>query len=171
MPAPTAPTGVLTASYLAALAAYVNDVEARIPLIVQKTIDSTPVNNSTTLVSDSELVFNLSVGTYWLFGRGLFSAAAVADFKPGFTGTATFTMDYSIFGFMAGAAFSANRFTAASTPQVDGAGAGVVDEFLLDGQIDVTVAGTFVFQYAQFAANASDARYHAKSRFSIQKIT
>ncbi len=169
MPAPNPPSnGVLTTTYLSAVATYINDLEARMPLSIRKTVNGTAVNASTTLVDDNELVFNVGVGTYWINGRGKFIANASADFKPGFGGTATFTMDYSIFGFIAGAAFGGLLYTELTFAQVDGASAN--DEFLVDGQLYVTAAGTFTCRYAQFASHASDAYYLAGTRFTLTRV-
>lgn len=156
-------------SYFASGRITAAQLEALVPKIKIKVADET-VNNSATLQNDDELLFPVSASTnYILRGRIVFNTGATPDIKIGWTGPTGFTMDYSVLGFSGGAAFSANRFSETGTPEVDGAG--VADEFFLDGIVKIsTTAGTLQFQWAQNTANASNTLVMANSYIALQQV-
>lgn len=168
MPAPTLGTGVFPTTYAAALAAYIDQLEARVPSIAYKTADET-VNNSATLQSDNEMLLPMLVNTkYRLRSRCLFLSNATPDIKIGWSGPSGFTMNWSIIGFQSGT-FAAYAYDATGVPNIDGAG--VNDEFFIDGTVTTSsTAGSLTMTWAQNTANASDTIMRAGSYIELAKI-
>jgi hypothetical protein len=155
-------------SYFASGRITAAQLEALVPRTIIKVADET-VNNSTTLQNDDELLFPVAASAkYTIHGRIKFITGATPDLKFGWTFPTGLTMDYSIIGF-SGGTFAAYAFDQTSTPEVDGAG--VNDEFFIDGVVTVsTTAGTLQFQWAQNTLNATDSKVLAKSYLTLQQV-
>lgn len=155
-------------SYFASGRVTAAQLEALVPRTIIKVADET-VNNSTTLQNDDELLFAVAANTkYVIRGRIKINTGATPDIKIGWTFPAGLTMDYSTIGF-SGGAFAAYAFDQTGTPEIDGAG--VADEFFIDGTVTVSsTAGTLQFQWAQNTLNASDTKVLAKSYITLQQV-
>lgn len=167
MPAPTAPTGVLTASYLSSLAAYINDVEARIPLLIRKTADES-INTSTTFQNDNELTAAVEANsTYWCHLHLQTSSAVTPDFKYQFSKPAGATTPaWNAVYFTTAAALTAS--ISGDALSTGGFGADLPIEAW--GYLITTNAGQFTLQWAQNTSDAGSTIVRAGSALILMKI-
>jgi len=143
--------------------------------VVRKTADGSPVNNSTTLVNDPELLFAVGASDIWEITVLLrVTTTAAADFKWLFTlpasGTARATDSYAI-----GITSSTQKLTfaydavAAQTVLI---GSDATDFWYLIWLIYVGggTAGNVQLQWAQYAAEATDTKVLANSFIIAHKL-
>jgi hypothetical protein len=142
-----------------------------IPVFVRQVADTSPVNNSTTLVNDTEMVFPVAaLTTYEIRGRILFTSATAADIKIGWTFPTGLTMFYSVTGFQ-GATFSSFDYIQTGNPTCEGAGVSTNDEFMIMGIVVVSsTAGNLQLQFAQNTLNASNTVIKAGSHIILTPL-
>lgn len=139
----------------------------------RRTADSTPINNSTTMVADSQLTLAVAAsGTYHLRGRLIYTSSATPDFRFGWTYPTGLTMSYSVFGIATGTAAPLSYLNVETDlPALEGAGVGVSRDVWLEGLVfNSTTAGNLVIKWAQATANATDTVMKANSYFILTKL-
>lgn len=143
--------------------------------IVSRTSDGTPVNNSTTLVSDTVLTFPVDAGHKYRFdAQIIFTSATAADMKFGWLNTGTITMDWGSDLSNQGIAVGSTPVTAlteSDTLSTGGAGAAVKAICRFGGVIHATTAGTVTLQMAQATANGSDSTIKSGSSIRYKRQT
>lgn len=150
-------------------------VGPNVPVDKIRTTDATPVNNSTTLVTDDIMQFGATAGTYVVEGALFYDASAVADMKVQFNYSGTGT------GILAGAGLTTAATSSATNQSnhaarvmnssfaIGGFGVGSVAGFLYRGVLTLTGAGTFAVQYAQQNQEVSDLVVRAGSHLSYRR--
>jgi hypothetical protein len=170
MPAPTPPSdGILTAAYLAAVAAYINDVEAKIPMVVRKTADET-ISASTTFQDDNELSIAVEASsTYWCHLHLQTSSGTTPDFKYQFSKpSGATTPAWNAVYFTAAAALTASISGDALTTGGFGADFPVEAWGFL---VTSSTAGQFTLQWAQNTSDAGSTTVRAGSALELTKIS
>lgn len=170
--APPAAGAKLRASVLSAL------ILERTPLIATKAADGTPVNNSTTLVADSELFLAVEANASYTFdGYLLSNSGTTPDIKIGATGPTGATMRWSLIGpptTVTSAAASDVDFGLATTISITHSRAGVAGNLALlpYGRLLIGAnAGTFTITMAQATATASDTKLLADSWIRLTRFS
>jgi hypothetical protein len=139
-----------------------------------RTSDSDPVNNSTTMVLDTDLTLPVVADTtYRLKGRLLYTAASAADFRFGWDYPIGLTMSY---GALAIATATTDYIiypnNEADLPAVEGAGVSSPRDVWLDGVVTVSsTAGDLTLKWAQLVANVSDAILRTGSYIELTRWT
>lgn len=169
MAAPTLGTGVLPTSWANAMAAYVDQVESKIPRIAYKSSDEI-VNNSAVFQNDEELLMSLAASArFRFFCRLLYNSGTTPDLKFQWTYPSGTTMLYTGLCTVAGA-FNQFQFTEAAGGSIDGVAANTAA--LLFGTITTSsTPGTLTLQWAQNTANASDTTLRAGSFLEVVRIS
>ena len=140
--------------------------------VVRKAADGDPVNNSTTLVNDPELLFAIAANEVWEFELlAIINSSAVADIKFQFTGPA----GSSIYRFNVGESAAATDFISATEPggaaiDVRGQGIAMINAILEGIIINGATAGNLQVQWAQNTAEVSDTKVLANSLLIAHKI-
>jgi hypothetical protein len=147
-------------------------------LFARRTTDSTAVSNSTTLVSDSQLVLTPAISTvYRLEGFIAYISTAVADLKWAFNFPAAATLSWGAVGNAitassgAGDAVTnvANRLVADSTFSYGGGGAFICGLYLRGLLIMGGTAGNLTSRWAQATAEVSNTKILTDSWISLRK--
>jgi hypothetical protein len=151
---------------------YVNGAAVTVPLVATKT-STTSRNTTTTVTADPNLVVTLPVGNYAIQGLiniGCAAGGTGAGFKYGLINTGTMVGSVGFVG-MANGAVAAG----AQTGSISGAiGIGTIalnSDFLsLEGWVEVTVAGTLSFGWAQNTSNANNTNVSIGSWMSVTPV-
>ncbi|GAA0738855.1 hypothetical protein Drose_04110 [Dactylosporangium roseum] len=155
--------GVLTAATLSGLVTEVR------PLTARRTSTSSPVSNSTTLVNDSALVLPVEANAvYELRGNFLYSTAAAANIKFGWTFPTGLTMSYL------GSTIPAGQTTWQSFALIqtdplaadDSPGIARVEGLVMVG----LTPGNLQVQFAQNTANVSNTTLNAGSYVCLNRL-
>ena len=136
--------------------------------------DSTPVNNSTTMVLDSDLTLPGAANTtYRLGGRLLYTASAAADFRFGWDYPSGLTMLYGALAIATGtAAYVIYPNNETDLPAVEGAGVSSPRDVWLNGTVTFgSTAGDLTLKWAQLVATANDAILRAGSYIEFTRWT
>jgi hypothetical protein len=168
MPAPTSPTGIVTSTYLAALAAYIDDIEGRIPRIAIKTADES-INTTTTFQDDNELLLTVEANSTYKCRLHLqTSSGTTPDFKYQFSKpSGATTPSWNALYFTAAAALTASISGDALTTGGFGADLPIEAYGLL---ITSSTAGTFGLQWAQNTSDAGSTIVRAGSFLELIKV-
>jgi hypothetical protein len=143
--------------------------EAIVPRIGFKTSSQT-VNNSTVLVSDSQLFVTVSANTSYVFtGRFLYTSGTTPDIKFGFAYPTAATATYTLYGIAAGgASLAAFHQTEASVGALEG---GTAIACTMTGSWTIGAnGGTVQLQWAQNTANASNTQVLAGSFLRLDQV-
>jgi len=129
-----------------------------------KSADQT-VNNSATLVNDSQLLFtiNTSKRYYFMLSLGQ-NSNGTADLKIGWSVPTDSTMLWSI------AAGNSEAKSETDTAMLSGGSANLCERIVHGFITTSTTGGTLTLQWAQNTANASDTKVLAGSTFIIWEI-
>lgn len=147
-------------------------------LFVRRTADSSAVNNSTTLVSDSVLALTPAISTvYTLSGLIVYSSNIAADIKFGFTFPAGATLTWTgsgvvVTGGGGGGDLAANvalRLAADSTFAYAGGDAFIMGIPIRGTLIMGSTAGNLTARWAQNSAHASNTNVRQDSWLSLLK--
>lgn len=137
-------------------------VNAAAPLYAERASDSTPVNNSTVLVTSSVLTLPVKSGrTYLVEADIVYDAATAADLKANWSvpgSSSGWWTSNGLVGSAASSGASINRASAAwGTGQTIG-GVGVGSQVVahIRGKLTAGADGSIAFQYAQATADVSD---------------
>lgn len=144
-------------------------LEAVVPRIGFKTSAQT-VNNSTVLVSDSQLFVTVAANTSYVFtGRFLYTSSTTPDIKFGFTYPVLATATYTLYGIAAGGAtLGAFHQTETSVGALEG---GTTIACTMTGSWTIGAnAGTVQLQWAQNTANASNTQVLAGSFLELVQV-
>lgn len=127
------------------------------------------VNNSTTLVADTDLFFLLQTREHFTFQAVLnYAAAAAADFKVALRAGVNVAIRAMLFGFNPGGTFTCQYLDESNTGSLRGSGVGTMEMAYIVGWVDTDTSdaygggggpdpGRFEVQWAQDALDASDA--------------
>lgn len=144
-------------------------VEAIVPRIGFKTSTQT-VNNSATLVSDSQLFVTVEANTTYIFtGRFLYTSGTTPDIKFGFVYPASATATYTLYGIASGgSALSAFHQTESSVAALEG-GTAIACTMVGSWQIGAN-PGTVQMQWAQNTATASNTQVLSGSFIRLDEV-
>jgi hypothetical protein len=152
-----------------------NFVAPNITIDKVRTADNT-VTNTTTKVTDANLQFAATAGTYVVEGMLIYRGPAACDLRLQYNYTGTVTRGIFHTGGIGTAATTSQTNSGnyeATAVNADGAW-GTVDGFDVTlhyrGILVVSTAGTFSLQYAQFTANATGLIMRAGSSLSYRKL-
>lgn len=143
-----------------------------------RTTDATPINNSTTLVTDNIMQFAVAAaGTYVINGTVFYDCAAAADIKMRFnysgTGTGTFAGNVLTTAATSSATNQGNFAARDLNSNFAGGGFGVgvanLACLMYRGILNATGAGTFSIQYAQNTLDVSDLVVRTHSHLSYRQ--
>jgi hypothetical protein len=141
------------------------------------TVDTAAVNNSTTLVTSTDLVLSLEANsTYYLQGTIFFDCSTTADAKVGWVVPTGATGSWAADGpSTTSAGVSSTPVQRGSqvitgTLNVGGVGVGSTIAMMPTGVITTTSAGTIAFRYGQLVAEVSDLVIRAGSVITAAKI-
>jgi hypothetical protein len=144
-------------------------LEAVVPRIGLKTSTQT-VNNSTTLVSDSQLFVTVAANTNYVFtSRFLYTTGATPNIKFAFTYPVLATATYTLYGVAAGGAgLGAFHQTETSVGALDD---GTATACTMTGTWMIGAnAGTVQLQWAQNTNNASNTQVLAGSFIRFDQV-
>jgi hypothetical protein len=147
--------GTTTVTFLTTAQAMAN---LRIPIPAYKTAD-TVINNDNSINNDPHLAVTLPIGRYWVvLGGCRILGTTAADFIHDFTfsGTATFHFGSDTMQVGTNSTVTTRVITAFSTTVFVGLTTGTTFRLLVQGGIDVTVAGTLQWRWSQNTAEVSD---------------
>lgn len=132
---------------------------------VVKSADNTPVNNSTTLITDTDLTVSLAASTLYFFEVDLFWTSVVAaGLRVSFTIPSGAT---GVYGNPSASGATTGGITAVKTGLI---GHATAQNYLkLSGHILTTNAGTFALQFAQSVADASNSTTKKGSMMRVWK--
>lgn len=143
--------------------------EAIVPRIALKTAAQT-VNNSTTLVSDSQLAVTVAANTSYVFtARLLYTSSTTPDIKFGFAYPLLATATYTLYGIASGGATLAGfHQTETSVGALEG---GTAIAATMTGTWTIGAnAGTVQLQWAQNTANASNTQVLTGSFLRLDQV-
>lgn len=144
-------------------------IEAVVPRIGFKTSTQT-VNNSATLVSDSQLFVTVAANTNYLFrGRVLFTSGTTPDIKFGFSYPTLATATYTLFGIASGGTtLGAFHQDQTSVAALEG---GTAISCTMEGSWSIGAnPGTVQLQWAQNTQNASNTQVLAGSFIELVQV-
>lgn len=121
--------------------------DSRFPLTCGRSTSTTPVNNSTVLVSMGIDLTNIPAGTYLVTGFVNFTTNATADIKFSFDGTNISAGKFKYVGRDSGSLASWNN-----TDVVSAAGSTSTDDIVFVGRYTFSSTGTFTPMFAQATA-------------------
>lgn len=150
-------------------------LNSQFPQIAFQAVDSSPVNNSTTLVSSAYLVLPVVANsTYYIELLILSASASAADFKNNLTlpsGTGLIVPFGSDTAVAAATTSVTLDATTTLTWATGGRGTGTTHASNPKGFLDIsTVAGDVTFRFAQQTANLSNTVLKAGSTMTIIRV-
>lgn len=171
-------TGLPAAGAKLRAATYQANFLERTPLIATKASDGTPVNNSTTLVADSELFLAVEANaSYVVDGWILENSGTTPDIKIGATGPTGAAMRWSLIGApttVTTTPVSDVDFGLATAIGITHSRAGIGGNLALElyGRLLIGAnAGTFTITMAQNVANVSDTKLLADSWIRLTRFS
>lgn len=180
----TKPAGTDAADFVAALGAIQDQIDATVyaqllalaaktvPISARRTTDSTAVNNSTSLVNDTQLAVAVTANAVYHFeARIRYSSNSTANIKLAWTFPTGLTMDYEAIGGTTSSATFAQFNNTQSTILALGGFASDLS-VMLDGIVLVGgTAGNLQLQFAQNTANSSNTLIRSGSYVQLTPIT
>ena len=150
-------------------------LQTLLPILARRTTDSSPVNNSTTLVNDSVLFWPLTANVTYDFRIViLYTSNATANFKFAFTFPAGCRLDFGFVGLLLGGTNTVDSRAAiniASAGTVSIAGGAAPEAVHINGTLSVGgTAGNLQLQFAQNTANASNTVVNAGSSGTLRQV-
>lgn len=135
----------------------VADPAARLTLTARKTAE--PTNLTTVVLADPQLRFTISsaqLGRYMVTGQLWYNTSATADFKCQFTHSAAFGMRWNTINTPSLADTSKPDFGMVFDNAVKSVGGvGGLAQLGIAGMVNITAAGTFIFNWAQNTVDAA----------------
>ncbi len=131
------------------------------------------VNNSTTMVNDTHLLWPVEANIQYVFeGELVYTAATAADIRIGWSSPSGTAMSWNATGLDPALAYkNVANLAAATTSNFGGNGTTSGRLIHVSGWFTVgATAGTFRLQWAQDVANASDASMRAGSTATLYRV-
>lgn len=139
-----------------------------------RTSDATPINASTTLIPDTQIVLPMAASAiYEIRGRLIYTSGSIPDYRFGWTFPTGLTMSYSVLGVAVGTSVWAT-YTNGETdlPALEGAGTGVSRDTWLNGLVFVgSTPGNLILRHSQLTSNASDTVLKSNSHVILTRVS